>query len=196
MALEVVNALAIYFAEKNYDDFKDKYITFSSRPQLVDFSQCDSLRDKLRVAYRHNECSNTNIEKVFDLILTTAVNNHMKQEDMPRNVLIISDMEFDSCATCNNGSRWYANRPDARLFEVIKKRFENAGYQMPRLVFWNVNSRTGTIPVKENDLGVALVSGFSTNVCKMVMSGKTDPYECLVETLMSERYDAVEAALK
>ena len=68
--------------------------------------------------------------------------------------------------------------------------------QMPRLVFRNVNSRTGTIPVKENDLGVALVSGFSTNVCKMVMSGKTDPYECLVETLMSDRYDPVEAALR
>ena len=193
-ALEVANALAIYFAEHSSGEFKDKYITFSSRPQLVDFSQCDSLRDKLRVALTHSECSNTNIEKVFDLILATAVNNHMKQEDMPRNVLIISDMEFDSCATCNNG--WCANRPDARLFEVIKKRFKNAGYQMPRLVFWNVNSRTGTIPVKENDLGVALVSGFSTNVCKMVMSGKTDPYECLVETLMSERYDAVEAALK
>lgn len=195
-ALEVANALAIYFAEHSSGEFKDKYITFSSRPQLVDFSKCDSLRDKLRVALTHSECSNTNIEKVFDLILVTAVNNHMKQEDMPRNVLIISDMEFDSCATCNNGSRWYANRPDARLFEVIKKRFENAGYQMPRLVFWNVNSRTGTIPVKENDLGVALVSGFSTNVCKMVMSGKTDPYECLVEALMSERYDAVETALK
>ena len=68
--------------------------------------------------------------------------------------------------------------------------------QMAILVFWNVNSRTGTIPVKENDFGVALVSGFSTNVCKMVMSGKTDPYECLVETLMSDRYDAVEAALR
>lgn len=185
-ALEVANALAIYFAEHSSGDFKDKYITFSSRPQLVDFSQCNSLRDKLRVAYSHNECSNTNIEKVFDLILTTAVNGHMKQEDVPKNVLIISDMEFDSCATCAS----------ARLFNVIKKRFKDAGYQMPRLVFWNVNSRTRTIPVKKNDRGVALVSGFSTNICKMVMSGKTDPYQCLVETLMSERYDAVEAALK
>lgn len=195
-ALEVANALAIYFAEHSSGDFKDKYITFSSRPQLVDFSQCDSLRDKLRVAYSHSECSNTNIEKVFDLILTTAVNGHMKQEDMPKNVLIISDMEFDSCATCGGSNGWGLDRPSARLFDVIKKRFEDAGYQMPKLSFWNVNSRTNTVPVKENDLGVALVSGFSTNVCKMVMSGKTDPYECLVETLMSDRYDAVEAALK
>ncbi len=128
------------------------------------------------------------------MILTTAVNGHMKQEDLPKNVLIISDMEFDFCAFC--GDVYGFNKPSARLFDVIKKRFKDAGYQMPRLVFWNVNSRTRTIPVKENDLGVALVSGFSTNICKMVMSGKTDPYKCLVETLMSKRYDAVEAALK
>ena len=67
---------------------------------------------------------------------------------------------------------------------------------MPRLVFWNVNSRTGAIPVKENDLGVALVSGFSTNVVKMVLNNSTDPYECLLEVLNSERYKAVEDAIK
>ena len=127
-----------------------------------------------------------------------AVNGHMKQEDMPKNVLIISDMEFDSCATCGGGggNGWSLNRPNARLFDVIKKRFEDAGYQMPRLSFWNVNSRTNTVPVKENDLGVALVSGFSTNICKMILSNKINPYECLVEILNSERYDAVENALK
>ena len=85
--------------------------------------------------------------------------------------------------------------PNKRLFDVIAKRYTDAGYKMPRLVFWNVNSRTGTIPVKENDLGVALVSGFSVNVAKMVMSGKTDPFECLLETLNSERYSPVEGAL-
>ena len=78
---------------------------------------------------------------------------------------------------------------------MIKQRYKNVGLLVPRLIFWNVNSRTGTIPVKENDLGVALVSGFSINIAKMVMSGKVDAYECLVETLMSERYDAVEKAL-
>lgn len=186
-ALEVANALAIYFAEHSSGEFKDKYITFSSRPQLVDFSKCDSLHDKLQVAFKHNEVSNTNIEKVFDLILTTAVKNKMHQEDMPKNVLIISDMEFDYATT---------GRPNARLFETIAQRFESAGYKIPRLVFWNVNSRTGTIPVKENDLGVALVSGFSVNVAKMVLSGKLDPYECLLETLNSERYAPIEAALR
>lgn len=193
-ALEVANALAIYFAEHSSGDFKDKYITFSHNPQLVDFSKCKSLHDKLQIALAHNEVADTNIEKVFDLILTTAINGNMSQEDIPQNILIISDMEFNHCAVCGEG-RWSGNHPNQRLFDWIAKKYANAGYKMPRLVFWNVNSRTGTIPVKENELGVALVSGFSVNVVKMVMSGKTDPFECLLETLNSERYAPVEKAL-
>jgi hypothetical protein len=199
-ALEVANALAIYFAEHSSGQFKDKYITFSERPQFVDFSHCNSLHAKIQTAMSHNEVANTNIEKVFDLILTTAINGRMRQEDLPQNVLIISDMEFDSCATCGESSRggWYSNvnRPTQKLFDVIAQRFANAGYMMPKLCFWNVNSRTGTVPVKENELGVALVSGFSVNVAKMVMSGSVDPFECLLETLNSERYAPVEEALK
>ena len=196
-ALEVANALAIYFAEHSSGQFKDKYITFSERPQLVDFSNCSSLHTKLQTALSHSEVANTNIEKVFELILTTAVNNRMTQEDMPTNILIISDMEFDGCATYgNNRGRWDVTRPTTRLFKVIAQRYADAGYKIPRLVFWNVASRTGTIPVKENDLGVALVSGFSVNVAKMVMSGKTDPFECLLEALNSERYDPIEIALQ
>ena len=193
-ALEVANALAIYFAERSSGEFKDKYITFSTYPQLVDLSKADSLHDKLQIALTHNEVADTNIERVFDLILTTAINNNMSQEDMPKNILIVSDMEFNRCATCGNGG--YHNRPDQRLFEVIAKKYADAGYLIPRMIFWNVNSRTGTIPVKENGLGVALVSGFSINVVKMVMSGKTEPFECLLETLNSERYAPIEEALK
>ena len=185
-ALEVANALAIYFAERSSGEFKDKYITFSSRPQFVDFSRGQSLRDKISIALGHSEISNTNIEAVFDLILSTAVRNNMKQEDIPANILIISDMEFD-CAT--------TSRIGANLFKTIEAKYRNYGYKLPRLVFWNVNSRTNTIPVRENDMGVALVSGFSVNICKMVMSGKTDPFECLLETLNSERYQPVADAL-
>lgn len=195
-ALEVANALAIYFAEHSSGQFKDKYITFSERPQIVDFSNATSLHDKLQIALAHNECANTNIEKVFDLILDTAIKNRMKQEDLPQNILIISDQEFDRCASCgNNRSSWNFKKPNQRLFDVIAQKYANAGYSIPRLVFWNVNSRTGTIPVKENELGVALVSGFSVNIAKMVLSNKLDPYECLLETLNSERYAPIEAAL-
>lgn len=205
-ALDVANALAIYFAERSSGQFKDKYITFSERPVFVDFSKCDSLHAKLQTALAHNEVANTNIEKVFDMILTTAVINDMSQEDLPANILIISDMEFDRCATSGTPtirhSYWgdyydtTLKAPTQTLFNTIAKRYEQCGYKMPRLVFWNVCSRTGTIPVKENDMGVALVSGFSVNIAKMVMSGKTDPFECLLETLSSERYDAVENALR
>ena len=187
-ALDVANALAIYFAERASGEFKNKYITFSNRPQLVDFSNAKTLRDKIGIALRHNEVADTNIEATFDLILKTAVNNHMAQEDMPQNVLIISDMEFNSAVG------WY--HPNETLFATIAKRYAAYGYKLPRLVFWNVNSRTGTIPVKENDLGVALVSGFSVNIVNMVMSNKLDPYECLLDVLNVERYQAIEDAVK
>lgn len=182
-ALDVANALAIYFAEHNKGQFKDKYITFSESPQYVDFNGLTSLHDKIRKALAYNEVANTNIEKVFDLILGTAKKYNLPQEEMPANILIISDMEFDMAV--------WGNKIDKKLFENIFDRYEDAGYKMPRLIFWNVNSRTGTIPIKENELGVALVSGFSTNIAEMVMSSKLDPLEVLFEKLGTERYKKI-----
>lgn len=101
-------------------------------------------------------------------------------------------MEFD---TATRGGRSFAS-PSKTLFEKIRNRWENAGYKIPRLVFWNVCSRTGAIPMKENDLGVALVSGFSPSVCNMVLTNELDPYKALLETIMNPRYDAVENAVK
>lgn len=196
-ALEVANALAIYFAEHSSGQFKDKYITFSTSPELVDFSSADTLRDKLIIARSHNECADTNIEGVFELILDTAKKYSMSQSDLPENILIISDMEFNTCATDDCGlSLGLNNASDKMLFRSIAEDYKAAGYKLPRLVFWNVCSRTETIPVTENELGVALVSGFSVNVCKMVMSGKLDPMDCLLETINSDRYQPVEDALR
>lgn len=187
--LTVANALAIYFAERAKGQFKNKYITFSERPQLVNLNG-KSLRDNLTIAMTHSEVANTNIEAVFDLILRTAVNGNMTNDEMPKNILIISDMEFDSCATTNR-----RNGIEARLFDVIAQRYAQHGYALPRLVFWNVNSRTGTIPVKENAAGVALVSGYSPAVVKMVLANKIDPYEAMCEILNSERYAPIAEAL-
>lgn len=196
-ALDVANALAIYFAERSSGQFKDNYITFSERPQLVNFSNAKSLKEKIEIALKHNEVANTNIEAVFDLILKTAVSKNMTQDELPQNILILSDMEFDSCATSNyNGRGWGYRRPNQTLFDTFAQKYAAHGYKLPRLVFWNICSRTGTIPVKENDLGVALVSGFSPAVVKMVLSNSTDPFDCLLEQLNSERYDAVENAVK
>lgn len=195
-ALDVANALAIYFAERSSGQFKDNYITFSENPRLVDFSNAQSLREKLEIAFGHNEIANTNIEAVFDLILRTAVKKNMKQNELPQNILILSDMEFDQCVGCSEPSRWQLNHPTKRLFEVFSEKYAEQGYKLPRLVFWNILSRTGTIPVQENDLGVALVSGFSPAVVKMVLSNKIDPLECLLEQINSDRYNAVETAIR
>ena len=141
-----------------------------------------SIKEKIELAYRYNEVANTNIEAVFELMLTTAQRTNMKQEDMPANILILSDMEFDQAVHARVGQK---------LFENISAKYRRAGYYLPRLIFWNLNSRTGTIPVIENDLGVALVSGFSVNITRMVLSGELDPYKCLVEQLTSERYSRI-----
>lgn len=191
-ALDVANSLAIYFAERSSGQFKDNYITFSSNPQLVDLSNGKSLREKIAIALHHDEVADTNIEAVFALILQTAINKNMKQDELPNNILIVSDMEFNACARTNDRYGY----PDKRLFSTIAEHYHVHGYQLPRLVFWNVNSRTGTIPIKENNLGVALVSGFSPAVVKMVLSNKLDPYECLIEQLNGERYQPVEEAVK
>lgn len=188
-ALSVANALAIYFAEHSNGEFKDNYITFSGRPQLVDFSKAKTLREKISIALRHNEVADTNIEAVFDLLLKTAVSKKLNQEEIPANVLILSDMEF-------NGAISYNCRRNT-LFREIEQKWNNAGYKMPRIVFWNLCSRTGTLPVNQHEnFPVALVSGFSPAICKMVLSGKLDPFECLVEQLNSERYQIVEKAVK
>ena len=196
-ALDVANSLAIYFAERASGQFKNKYITFSSRPQIVNLN-ASSLSGKIAIARQHNEVANTNIEATFDLILQTAIRNHMPQSQMPVNLLIISDMEFDE-ATSGRHTWWgqtsFAS-PTKTLFNQINDKYRRAGYKMPRLVFWNVNSSTGTIPVKENDMGVALVSGFSPSVVKMVMSNKLDPWMALLDILNDSRYDAVRAAIQ
>lgn len=194
-ALDVANALAIYFSERCFREFKDKYITFSGSPKLVNLQNGKSLKEKIEIARQYNEVANTNIEAVFDLILQTAINSNMKQEDLPQNILILSDMEFDSCVSCGTDS-WGVHRPQKKLFDEFADRYAEHGYKLPRLVFWNICSRTGTIPVRENDLGVALVSGFSPAIVKMVLSNSTNPFECLLEQINSERYKPVEDAIK
>lgn len=187
-ALDVANALAIYTSEHNDGIYRNKYITFSNRPQFVEFGDDDSLEQKLKIARQHNEVANTNIEAVFDLILYVAIQNNIPKDEMIKNILIISDMEFDSA------QRHWSNDVKVlsqSLFNIIKQKYVDAGYDLPKLIFWNVNSRTKTIPLVENELGVTLVSGFSQNVLKMVMSNKYNPYEVLIETITSERYDKV-----
>ena len=127
--------------------------------------------------------ANTNIQKVFELILNAAVRNKVPQKELPATVYIISDMEFDSCAA------------DASLtnFEYARRLYARMGYALPRLVFWNVASRNRQQPVTVNDRGVALVSGCSPRIFSMVMDGLLDPYSYMLSIVDTERYAPIAA---
>ena len=185
--MDVSTAMAIYMAERSTGEFHNQFITFGAKPKLISLDGMDTLREKLLKTYRETDCSNTNIKAVLDLILRTAVNNKMSQEDMPKNIVVISDMQFD-------GVRFNFTEP---LLKTISNEYAKYGYLMPRLIFWNVNEyHSNVVPIQQNELGVVLMSGYSQNLVKMVMSGETDPYECLVKQLNDKRYDAVEEAVK
>lgn len=191
-ALDVANSLAIYTSEHNEGVYKDQYITFSNEPQFVDLSNSKTLREKINTALEHDEVANTNIEAVFDLILGVAIKNNVQRKDMVKQVLIISDMEFDSAQSCHSFFRKDETKKLSKpLFKEIQAKYEEALYQLPKLIFWNVASRTKTIPLTENELGVTLLSGFSQNVLKMVMSNNYNPYDVLIETLNNERYSCI-----
>jgi len=201
-AIDVSRSLGVFFSERSEGEFKDKVIEFSSTPQYIDLSGCKSLAEKYRVMNEHDDCSNTNLERVFDLLLKTAIDHNLPQDELPQRILIVSDMEFDHA--CEFAvSYWDRGQNHNRimqqyqtLFETIKQRWDAAGYKMPDIVFWNVNSRTQTIPVSSNEAGVILVSGFSVNNVKMILSGEIDPWSALKKVLDSPRYDAIENALK
>lgn len=192
-AADVGGALAVYFSERSSGEFAGKFITFSNNPRMVDISACETLCEKKNAVRKYREVANTDIYKTFRLILDTAVESGAPQEDMPGTVLVISDMEFDSCAYSSLNARDGRNTEhcDEKLFDTISAEYAAAGYLMPRLAFWNVNSRTNSIPVTGNKMGVVLVSGYSQNVCRMVLGGRLDPYAALLDELDGERYSAV-----
>ena len=192
--LDVATSLAIYMSEHNSSVWKDKFITFSSKPKFVDLSNCKTLHDKIGLANKEAECSNTDIESTMMLILATAIDNKCTQEEMPERIIIISDMQFDSATYPGWGE---FSIPSQTLFEKIADTYKAVGYKMPKIVFWNVAAKVnGTIPMQENELGVTLLSGYTVQLMKMVMSDELDPYKALLETINAERYDDVEEAIK
>lgn len=199
MAIEVCNSLAIYFAEQLKGVFHNKAITFSATPQLIDLELGKNLKEKLEIMLSHCEVSSTNIEAVFDMLLDMAISNEVPKEEIPKQVLIISDMEFDMASSPsylygNRKEKW--NKFTPTLFETIEKRYEEAGYKMPKLIFWNVCGRTNTIPKIDNEQGLCLLSGFSQNAMKIATNTEQkDPYESLIQVLDGERYEKVEQAL-
>lgn len=185
--LDVATALAIYMSERNTGEWKDKFITFSSNPEVVNLSKCKTLRDKIEYCSTFDDWSNTNIYKTMMLILEASVTNNIPQEDMPSLVCILSDLQFD-------GRAFNLNKT---LFEDIIDEFNRHGYKMPRICFWNINDRgEKTVPLQQNEMGLILCSGFSVQIMNMFLSNKLDPYEVLMEQVNSPRYDAVAEAIK
>ena len=184
--LDVACALGIYMAERNKGPFYNHYISFSRKASLVEIEGIDFV-DKVRCIYRKNLCENTNIESVFDLIFGLVISKQINPNDIPKNIFIISDMEFDAARGCYS----YSKEKDSvnTLMEKIKSRWNSYGLQMPHLIFWNVDARQNNIPMKD-DGNVSYVSGFSPVLFETVMSGKTG-YELMLEKLLSKRYSKI-----
>ena len=187
-ALSVADSIALYCAQHNKNEsFKNRFITFSNRPQMVDISMCQTLRDKLRRLHRFEDYSNTDIEATFDLILDTAVKNHLPQEELPSACLIISDMQFDQAT---------AHDDNTTVIELCRQKFEALGYNMPRVIFWNVSVYAhNTIPVQMHPSGVILVSGFSKSIVDMVVSRELNPERAL-KTELDAKCSIVDTVLQ
>lgn len=173
--------LATYYADFNKGAFKGYFMTFSSYPELVKLKGT-TLQDKYYNMSRANWSMSTDLEAAFKKILERATATKCTQEDMPKVLYIITDMEWDRCTTGTSQT----------MFERMRDMYSKAGYELPRVVFWNVMARNDQAPVKADENGVTLVSGYSTDVFKYVLAGKDySPYTFMLEVLNSPRYEAV-----
>lgn len=189
--INVAISLGLYCAEKAKGPFAGHYISFASRPQLIKTEGVD-FADKVQRIYKTNLVDDTNIEATFDLMLNTAIQNRCSQDDLPQNVIIISDMEFNGATGCG----WYSrnnngfNTDNAEtLLEGIAKKWAAYGYEMPHLIFWNVDARQNNIPMIGNGR-ISYVSGMSPTIFETIMSGKTG-MDLMYEKLDSPRYSVI-----
>ena len=184
--MDVSISLGLYISERNEGAFKDAFITFSAEPQLQILK--GTLNERFLQLRRADWGYNTDLQKVFTLILDQAVKNNVPESEMPTKILVLSDMEFDaaihSSSVFSSNTQW---SPTAQ--QMIQKMFGDAGYKMPEIVYWNIQSRGENIPVSFNESGTALVSGFSPSILKSLLKGEiVSPQQIMDETILSERY--------
>jgi hypothetical protein len=176
--LDIALSLGLYFADKNKGKFKDTFLTFSNTPKLVNLK--GNINQKID-QMNTGEVANTNLNAAFNLILKTALDNNVPQAEMPETLVIFSDMQFDQGV-----------KHDDSAIEMIARKYEAAGYTIPKVVFWNLNAAYGNTPVKFDKSGTALVSGFSPAVATSVLSGDLEdftPEAIMLKTVMKDRYD-------
>jgi len=172
--------LAVYFAERNKGQFARQFITFSAKPNFITLTG-KTLKDKVKCIPAI--CENTDLQAVFDLVLDTAVKYKVPQADMPKSLIVISDMEIDA-ARNSRGTTFNAQ---------MKADYAQAGYELPNMIYWCVDSRNGNIFHAEMDEhGVQLASGQSPSVFKAILSGVgLTPYDMMVQTLSDPKYDCI-----
>lgn len=181
--MNVAVSLGLYCAEKAGGPFANHYISFSARPQLIECEGVDFC-DKVSRIVRTNLCQNTNIEAAFDMVLNTALINHVAQEDLPETILVISDMEFDQA------SRGFAQARAETVMEGIARKWELYGYKLPWLTYWNVNARQNNIPMIDGK-HVTYVSGMSPVIFDQIMKGLS-AYDLMMDKLNSDRYACIQ----
>ena len=176
--LDVAVSLGLYLADKNKGKFKDTFLTFSSNPDLLHLK--GNIVQKIKQMTTSAWQMSTDLHRAMDKILDVAVKAGVPQEEMPDMLLILSDMQFNQCT-----------RMDHSAMEMIRHKYEVAGYKAPAIVFWNINA-ADNVPVKHDASGVALVSGFSPSIVKSVLSADMDqftPEGIMMKTIMNSRYD-------
>jgi len=186
--MSVSVSLAMYFAERNTGYFKDHFLTFSSKPKLQRIVG-DTLSSRMRSIENADWEQNTDITATINLLVDTAVKNNVPVEEMPETIYIISDMEFDECTDGGRYS-WQSGggfELSQSALEMAKNKYTKAGYKTPNIVFWNVNASGSNLPARQNEYGVALVSGFSPVIFKIAVENKT-PIEIMNDTIESDRY--------
>ena len=190
--IDVAISLGMYCAEKcsPASPWHDHYITFSHTARLVEIEGADFV-DKVKRIYAANLCEDTNIESVFDLLLRKAIEHGLSNDEMPRNVIIISDLEFNSATgdwqiDCDGSLA--INKANSTMEKIMEK-WKTHGYSAPHLVFWCVESRQNNIPMRDNG-NVTFISGYSPVLFEQLMTGKTG-WDLVKAKLDSERYAAI-----
>ncbi len=182
--IQVSVSLGLYIAERNNGPFKDCFVTFSERPKMQIVTG-QTLSQRVHSISSAEWGMSTNLNGTFNMILSHARRNRIMQDDMPNVILILSDMEFNQGVTLS-----------ATSMEHIRSAYGKAGYEVPKVVFWNLNARTGNVPVTLREDGTALVSGFSPSIMKSLLSGEDfTPEGIMMETVGGERYTAISDAI-
>jgi len=182
--INVAIGLGLYCAERLNGPFKNHYISFSSRPQLIETSGYDFV-DKVERIYKTNLCENTNLTGTFDMLLQVATRPGVKKEDIPKTLVVISDMEINSGAGYR--SKW-SRGGAATEMEKVRQKWAGYGLEVPRLIYWNVDARHNTI--LDSGPNVSFVSGMSPTIFKQVITGKNG-YDLMIEAICSPRYEVI-----